>query len=314
MTETTREVARKTAVESCVEYIPFAEQKAITLSIAMVKRFLTHPTKSGKMPTDDDVMKFIMLCKSQELNPWTGDAYLLGYDAHDGPQFSMITAVQALFKRAEANVNFDGMEQGVIVVKQKGDDAEPEYRAGDLVLPGENLVGGWARVYRKDREVPFFDALKLGTFNTGRSQWKKDPAGMIVKCAEASVLRKAFPTQLGGLYHDAEMQHVTEPARPNTLQAVTSQILGASTVVEEADESASGIEQNGNRFMRIGDEPPGDWAQRLRDAIADGDEESMTLIAEAIQTCANEGSLSEDELLDMEGRWKTRIALLQGAE
>ncbi len=183
-------------------FVPLGETEGIKLSVNMVRRYLTTPTKTGAVPTDSDVMKFMMLCKARELNPWVGDAYLVGYDGKDGPVFSLITAVQALFKRAESSLFFSGIESGVIV---KTIDGSLEYRQGDFYGDKEVLLGGWARCFRKDCEVPFYDALKLTTYNTGRSQWAKDPAGMIVKCAEASALRKAFPTQAGGLYTREEM-------------------------------------------------------------------------------------------------------------
>jgi hypothetical protein len=42
--------------------------------------------------------------------------------------------------------------------------------------------------------------LKLSTFDKGRSLWKTNPEGMIVKCAEADALRSSFPQLIGGMY------------------------------------------------------------------------------------------------------------------
>lgn len=182
-----------------VLYIPFGEKKQLELKAAQVRNAVARPTKSGKKPTDADVFRFMKLCEARELNPFAGDAYMVGYDTKDGPEFNLITAVQALFKRAEANPQFDGMEYGVIVRPKEG-GGEVVYRNGDFYLENEVLLGGWARCYRKDRGRPFFDAIKLTSFNKGFGRWNDDPGGMIVKCAQSSVLRAAFPTQLGGLY------------------------------------------------------------------------------------------------------------------
>ncbi len=180
-----------------VTFIPAGEVSEITLTIATVKRYLCKPTKSGTMPTDSDVVGFMMLCRARLLNPWVADAYLVGYDSKDGPQFSLITSAQSLLKRAELHGAYNGMESGVVVGDKDGNVIE---RAGDIVFDGERLIGGWARVHRKDQSIASYDSLKLSTFNTGRSRWAADPAGMIVKCAESSALRKCFPTILAGLY------------------------------------------------------------------------------------------------------------------
>lgn len=191
--------------EVVYQFVPLGESDPITLTVSRVKQFLCTPTKSGKYPDNEQVVKYIMLCKAQGLNPWVNDAFLVGYDSQDGPTFSLITAHQAFLKRAEASKEYDGMESGVIVQRE---DSDPVYRPGDLVLRNETLIGGWAKVHRKDRKIPSDEALNLATFNTNRSRWKADPAGMIVKCAEASALRKAFPSNLAGLYCREEMDRV----------------------------------------------------------------------------------------------------------
>lgn len=193
--------------ERSVTYTPVGEKDSIVLSVAQIEKFLCVKTKSGKIACREDIVKFMMLCKAQGLNPWVNDAYLVGYDTQDGPKFSLITAHQSLLKRSELSHGFDGMASGVCVMSSDGQLHE---RQGDLVLKGETLVGGWARVHRRDRSVPSYDCLKLDTFSTGKSRWAADPAGMIVKCAEASALRKAFPSTLSQMYCREEMERQIE--------------------------------------------------------------------------------------------------------
>jgi phage recombination protein Bet len=182
----------------------------------MVRNLICVPTKLGARCDQNQAIKFIMLCKARALNPWEGDAYLVGYDTKDGPQFSLITAHQAFLKRAEVHPEYDGMESGVIVADAEGNLAE---REGDFFIDGETVLGGWARVHFKDRKFPMYKRLRLSTFNKGFGRWRDDPAGQIVKCAEADALRSSFPTSLGGMYLEGEMDAVVaeEPEKVKTL-------------------------------------------------------------------------------------------------
>ena len=209
-----------------VNYVPMAEKQEVTLTVALVKAHLCVPTRTGKLPGDSDCIKYIMMCRQRGLNPWVGDCYLLGYDTQDGPKFSLITAIQALFKRAElartseGDPAFDGIESGVVV---QDADAVIE-RAGDLVYDQEKLIGAWAKAWRKDRRVPFYQRLKLITYQKNTAIWKQDAAGMCSKCASAAALREAFPSDVGGLYLSSEIEAFAQaagPAKPaNTAGAV----------------------------------------------------------------------------------------------
>lgn len=196
------EPSKPSILDRVVEYVPFQQREAIKLSVGMVQQMLCKPTKSGQRCTEDQALKFIMLCKSRGLNPFEGDAFIVGFDAKDGPEFNLITAHQAFMKRAEAHPAFDGMDSGVIVKAASGEVAD---LVGDFFLPGDTLLGGWATVYRQGWGHPTKARVRLESFNKGRSRWETDPGGMIVKCAEADALRRTFPNQLGGLYSEAEL-------------------------------------------------------------------------------------------------------------
>lgn len=186
-----------------VRFKPLAEAEEITISVGMVRNILAVRSKSGRSPGDADIIKFMTLCKSRALNPFVQDAYLLGYDTQDGTtQWSLITAIQALRKRAEINKEYDGCRHGIILLI----NGELIEREGALTLDGERLVGGWAEVHRKDRKLPTRVTVKFSVYDTGRSRWKKDPSGMISKVAEAAGLREAFPSDLAGLYLREEFE------------------------------------------------------------------------------------------------------------
>ncbi len=217
--------------ERAVEFVPLGEANAIKISITQVQTYLATPTKRGAKPSTSDCIHFLMLCKARELNPWIGDAYLVGYDSKDGATFSLITAIQALLKRAEVNPAFNGITGGIVVSKDGG---AAEQRVGTLLLPGDQLLGGWAAVHRKDRAIPYQSEVPLNVYNTGRSRWAVDPTGMIAKCAKAAALREAFPSQVGSLYLREELDHLAQGVVP---AAATS--LLESNLQEEAAAKAT---------------------------------------------------------------------------
>lgn len=201
MSNTTAEVV--VVDKSVTGFVPFGAKDEVKLSIAIVKRLIAVKTKEGKLPNDEDCLRFIAMCKARRLNPFEGDAFLIGYDSREGPKFSLITAHQAFLKRAELNKEYDGMKSGIIV---KRGEAMIDLE-GDFYLPGDVVVGGWATVFFKNRSNPMSKRVRLERFKKGFGVWMDDAAGMICKVAEADALRSSFPTMLGGLYLQEETQH-----------------------------------------------------------------------------------------------------------
>lgn len=187
---------------------------------------------------------FINLCRYAGLNPWLKEAYCIKYGNEPA---TMVVGKEAFMKRAESAPGYDGIDAGIIVTT--GDAIT--YRKGTLKLPGEEILGGYAEVYRKDRSHPYrievsFEEYagrkKDGSLN---SQWSKKPATMIRKVALVQALREAFPDNFSGLYSEEEVENgdgVFEPpvipaeTRPEipqqnpTVADVTGQMQGASGI------------------------------------------------------------------------------------
>ena len=207
--------------------MPFGEEEELTLTLAHVEKFLEAKTRSGASATLEDKVSFLMLCKHRLLNPWVGDAYLLGYDSKDGPSYSLITAYQALAKRAEMHPQYDGMEAGCLVKTRDGELAE---RSGAFILDDDTLIGAWARVYRKDRARPYEVRIKRSAFDKRRSRWTVDPEGMLLKCAKAAALRECFPVATSGLYIREEMED--EHGKPTKVATSATAALLEGEVAE----------------------------------------------------------------------------------
>lgn len=169
----------------------------VKLSYQIVRNFLT---KGEGAVTDQDLTQFISICKYNQLNPFLNEAYLVKFGSKPA---QMIVSKEALMKRAEACDTYEGIQAGIIVLR--GDQAvELE---GCFYLPGDKLVGGWAKVYRSDKKFPFVAKVRFEEYNKGQSTWNEKPTTMIRKVAEVQALREAFPTQLGAMY-TAEEQSV----------------------------------------------------------------------------------------------------------
>ncbi len=193
--------------KTMVSYVPYGAQDQIKLTATTVQNLIAVKTRKGHTCSYKDAIKFIAMCQAKRLNPFEGDCFLIGYDTNDGPSFALVTAHQTYLKRAELHAEFDGMASGLIVKDEDGKLSEIE---GDFFDQGQDVVGGWAKVYFKNRKHPMYKRLRMARFNTGFAQWKADAPGMICKCAEADALRSAFPTMLGGLY----MQDEKQPEEP----------------------------------------------------------------------------------------------------
>lgn len=174
------------------------------LTADTVRNYLT--SGDGKV-SDQEVIMFVELCKAQNLNPFVRDAYLIKMG--DNYPAQIVVGKDVFIKRASANLNFNGMKAGIVVLDKDGQIQE---REGALKLPGEQLVGGWCEVYLKDKDYPTkslvsFEEYAQKNKKTGQlnSMWSSKGATMIRKVAQSQALREAFPNELRGLYQQEEM-------------------------------------------------------------------------------------------------------------
>ena len=181
----------------------------VKLTPNTVRNYLVSGNKENV--TLQEVAMFINLCKFSKLNPWVKEAYLIKYGNEPA---TMVVGKEAFQKRAEANPNYDGCEAGIIVLKEDTDVVT--YRKGTMKLPGEEIIGGYAEVWRKDRthstriEVSFDEYAGRKKDGSLNRQWSEKPATMIRKVALVQALRETFPSSFGGMY-TAEEQGTVEP-------------------------------------------------------------------------------------------------------
>ncbi len=195
-----------------MEYMVAGEKVELTPNV--VRQYLVSGNPENV--TMQELVMFMNLCKYNGLNPWLKEAYCIKYGNQPA---TMVVGKEAYLKRAEMNPAFDGAESGIIVITKTGNEQAIENRTGTFHLQVEEVVGGWARVWRKDRSHPVtvevsFDEYagrtKDGSLN---SQWRTKPATMIRKVALVQALREAFPGDIGGMYTEEEASVPNEPVR-----------------------------------------------------------------------------------------------------
>lgn len=228
----------KQANEQVVEY----EVNGMTVKLTpnTVRNYLVSGDK--ERVTMQELAMFINLCKFSKLNPWVREAYCIKFGNEPA---TMVVGKDAFQKRAEANPNYDGAEAGIIVIDESG---ELIYRKGTLKLSDEQIVGGYAEVWRKDRnhstriEVSFDEYAARKKDGSLNSQWSKKPATMIRKVALVQALRETFPSAFGGMY-TAEEQGVDEVdytinVEPEIIEMESTEIVDAQPEKTEDSENS----------------------------------------------------------------------------
>lgn len=192
--------AMQAASPSVPVEITGADGQHFTVSFADIRNFIEPKA------TDAECKIFLETCKQYHLNPFTKEAYLIHYDnKNESAASTIVLGKNCYLQMAERHPAYDGFEAGVIVLTA---DGQLLNREGSIVYDGdvgETLLGGWAKVYRKDRTRASYEEVKLTEYDTGKSLWNGKKATMIRKVALVHALREAFPSTFGVLYDESEV-------------------------------------------------------------------------------------------------------------
>lgn len=206
------------AQEIVVKYTTPAGQE-VKLTQSIVQKYIVGSNAQITMP---EFKFFSELCQARGLNPFLKEAYCIKYGNEPA---TIVVSKDVIEQRAESFPSYDGKESGIIVMNRE--NGEITERNGCFWMRDrEELVGGWCRVYRKDRSIPEYMSVSMdevaqkkrdGSYNTN---WSNKPATMIEKVAKVRALRAAFPKDFSGMYIADEMTvPETAHADANTFEA-----------------------------------------------------------------------------------------------
>lgn len=186
----------------------------VKLSQQIIKEYLTN----GQEITLPEFKMFTELCKARGLNPFLKEAYIIKYK--NSPA-TIVVSKDVFLQRANNNPNYDGKENGIIT--QDKESGELSYREGAFCPSCDEIVGGWCKVYRKDRKyaeyvtVSVEECAKKKSDGSLNSNWINQKATMIEKVAISRALRNAFPEEFSGMYIEEEMTQ-TQNEEPQVVQ------------------------------------------------------------------------------------------------
>lgn len=176
----------------------------VKLDAATVRNTLT---RGNGAITDQEVAFFIRTCQAKRLDPFeNGEVYLIKYG--DRNPANMVVGYFAYIRRADHFPDYRGFKAGVTVLRNDGQIVQKEGACVYKAI-GEQLIGGWCRVYRERNNGSLEETymeVPLDEYSTGQSNWNAKPATMIRKVAVSQAFRAAFPNEYQGLYTAEEMQ------------------------------------------------------------------------------------------------------------
>ncbi|MFC4795404.1 phage recombination protein Bet [Enterococcus devriesei] len=214
-------------LEKPIEYEVNGEEVKLTGN--MVKQFLVS---GNETVTDQEIVMFLQLAKYQKLNPFLKEVYLVKFK---GKPAQNIVAKEAFMKRAENHPQYNGLKAGIIV--QRGDELVK--LTGAVSLPTDKLIGGWAKVYRKDRPEPAEIEIELREFTKGQATWNQMPKNMIRKTAIVNALREAFPETLGAMYTEDDKLPIQDSGTPKNVTPDPEKTKAIEDKLFKQDDEAS---------------------------------------------------------------------------
>ena len=210
-------MSKATAVQAADHQVVIYKSRAgqqVQLSLAIVRDFLV--TGKKELVTDQEIVLYMGICRSLGMDPFAKDVYLVKFDQNPA---APIVAIDFYRSRARAQEDCRGWQKGVICLQK---DGTLRYSNG-LVLPTEELVGGWFEAQPTGWEMPFKLEVNLSGYTKDNAFWKPAKAPtMIAKVAESQGLRTLWPKEFKGTLVAEEIGELSEALTGGEIHQVGS--------------------------------------------------------------------------------------------
>lgn len=176
--------------------------------------------------TQGDLALFLSYAQKTGLDPFSRQIYMIGRRSGGGTKWTIQAGIDGLRIIAERSGTYQGQ-------------TAPEWFDGtawrDVWMPSKTTpvpVAARVGVYRQGFRDALYATAMWSEYAVDGPMWRKMPALMLSKVAEALALRKAFPNDMSGIYSDEEMAQAQPAAvkpAPLTVEEIRLSIVMAQT-------------------------------------------------------------------------------------
>lgn len=207
--------------------VAFRAADALLVFTPEQKQLIKNTIAQGA--TDNELALFMHWAQTNGFDPLRGQCYFAKMkDEHSGKDVAkFFPGIDGLRSRAAGFPDFLGMQSSAVCSKDifKFDAGKGEVVSHEFGADRGNVVGAWAKILRKDKpSVCVY--VRYDEFVQARYNWRKSPAAMIEKVAQAQCVRKAYPDRFSGVYAAEELGMVITPqgAMPDREMAAVAEI------------------------------------------------------------------------------------------